>query len=127
MGIMKFGKTVVNNLFHKPATKGYPFVKNEFFQRTRGHVTIQIDSCIFCGTCARRCPASAIQVDRNEKKWSIERFRCVQCGNCVEHCPKKCLGMDRHYADVGQTKEAEIFQGKAAEPATPVSTEAPHA
>ncbi|MBQ1352038.1 MAG: 4Fe-4S dicluster domain-containing protein [Oscillospiraceae bacterium] len=124
---MKFGKTVVKNLFHKPATKGYPFIKNEFFERTRGHIVMRIEDCIFCGTCARRCPASAIQVDRDAKKWSIERFRCVQCGNCVENCPKKCLGMDRHYAEVKQSKEAETFYGATLEQTASDHVEVPHA
>lgn len=86
-----FTKTMMKNLFSKPATTSYPEVPKVYPERTRGHVEIQIEDCILCGMCMRSCPPGAIEVKRAENLWSINRFDCVQCGYCVEKCPKKCL------------------------------------
>ena len=88
---LPFAKTVLKNLFSKPATTAYPFVPKEYPARSRGHVEIHIDDCIMCGMCMRSCPPGAIEVKRAENTWTINRFDCVQCGYCVEKCPKKCL------------------------------------
>lgn len=106
--LMKFTKHAVTNFFSKPATSGYPFVKKEFPERTRGQVAIAIEDCIFCGACMRKCPSGAITVDRNEKKWSINRMGCVQCANCVEGCPKKCLSMLKPYTDPNAEKVIDV-------------------
>ena len=82
--LMDFTKIAMSNLFSKPATYGYPFVKRIYPERYRGQVAIDIDACIFCGMCMRKCPSGAIQVDRAAKSWTIERMGCVQCSNCVE-------------------------------------------
>lgn len=89
---------ILKNLFSKPATRNHPFVKRTPYEGARGEVKgIDIDLCIFCGICARKCPADAIVVDRNEKSWEINKFRCVVCGVCAEVCPKKCIHMNESY------------------------------
>jgi CO/xanthine dehydrogenase Mo-binding subunit/Pyruvate/2-oxoacid:ferredoxin oxidoreductase delta subunit len=59
-------------------------------------VVFRPDSCIFCGLCARTCPAQAIQVNRSEKTWAIDRQSCLHCGMCSNQCPKKCLSLFTH-------------------------------
>jgi formate hydrogenlyase subunit 6/NADH:ubiquinone oxidoreductase subunit I len=87
--------TLLNNLFknlgRKAATRRYPFVKRELPPETRGHLDIEIDACIFCGACQKRCPANALAVTRTPKSWSVNHFACILCGHCVDVCPKKCL------------------------------------
>ena len=34
-----------------------------------------LDVCVFCTLCARKCPAEAITVDRAEKKWGARPGR----------------------------------------------------
>lgn len=97
MAIMDFTKTALKNLFSKPATTQYPFKPKEYPEKSRGHVEINIDDCIMCGICPRKCMSGAIKVDRNTKTWSIERMGCVQCQACVNACPKKCLTMAAGY------------------------------
>ena len=79
MSIMDFSITALKNLFSKPATSQYPAVPKEYPEKSRGHVEIDIDSCIMCGICSRKCMSGAIKVDRATKTWSIERMGCVQC------------------------------------------------
>lgn len=109
MGIMDFTKQAVKNLFSKPATSAYPFQPKVFPERSRGHVEIDIDNCIMCGLCSRKCMSGAITVDRNTKTWTIERMGCVQCGSCAEACPKKCLRIVPGYTEPSTQKTVDSF------------------
>jgi len=97
MTIFQMAKTVMKSLFSRPATLMYPKRPAKRFDSTRGHVENDINRCIFCGTCQRKCPAVAICVSREARTWEIDRFRCVACGCCVEVCPVKCLRMETAY------------------------------
>lgn len=109
MKIMNFTKTVLHNLFSKPATRAYPYVPRDYPERTRGQISIDIDLCIFCGICSKKCPTNAITVDRAQKNWTIERFGCIQCGSCVENCPKKCLHMLTAYTQPAAEKYEDCY------------------
>lgn len=97
MSVLSIAKTLFKSLFHGPYTVEYPLKEKELYERTRGKIDIDIASCIFCSICEKRCPTSAIKVDKGAKAWSIERLQCIQCNYCVDVCPKKCLTMDGHY------------------------------
>lgn len=63
-------------------------VKNES-AASAGKIVNNIDTCILCGLCARKCPQACITVDRKEAKtWSINRDDCIQCGVCIDACLK---------------------------------------
>lgn len=117
MNIMNFTKTVLHNLCSKPATRPYPQQPREYPQRTRGHVAINIETCVFCGLCSKKCPTGAIAVNRAEKTWSIERFGCIQCGSCVESCNKKSLSMQQSYTQPEAVKKVDVFTQEAKEDA----------
>jgi formate hydrogenlyase subunit 6/NADH:ubiquinone oxidoreductase subunit I len=121
-------RIALRNLFHKPATRRYPFVVREPWATSRGHITIEFDKCILCGACDRHCPANAIKVERAAGSWWIDRFACVNCGECVVVCPVKCLHMDNKrattvaFADLAgrQEKHVRVVAPKApAAPAQP--------
>jgi len=97
MTLFQMAKTVLTSLFGKPATLMYPFKPAKKFKSTRGQVVNDISRCIYCGSCARKCPAVAICVDNKARTWEIDRFRCVACNCCVEACPVKCLSMSNDY------------------------------
>lgn len=109
MGIMDFSKQAIKNLFSKPATSNYPFTPKEYPERSRGHIEINIDDCIMCGMCMRKCPSGAITVDRNKRTWTINRMGCVQCSNCVENCPKTCLSIKPGYTEPSAQKTIDTF------------------
>jgi formate hydrogenlyase subunit 6/NADH:ubiquinone oxidoreductase subunit I len=88
---------ILNNLFSKPSTRNYPVEKREPFVKARGRIDMDIDTCIFCGICNRKCPANAITVNRNEKSWEIDPFKCIICGECEEVCPKKSIRTEAQY------------------------------
>lgn len=101
---------IMNNLLKKPATRNYPSIKRTPFKGSRGHIKgIDIDKCIFCGICQRKCPPNAINVNRNDKSWEIDPYKCIICGECVDVCPKKCILMEEQYASPATKKEKQKF------------------
>ena len=117
--VFPFAGTVFKNLFSRPVTTGYPYAPAQFPARMRGHIEIDIASCIGCGLCARSCPPGALRVDRAAGSWTIDRFDCVQCGNCVNVCPKKCLAIVPGYTAPAPQRSSETFTRPQAPNAAP--------
>ena len=95
--MLKMTKSLIRWAFTKPATRLYPFEKREIFDGARGAVDIDPDLCIYCGMCAKRCPANAITVNRKPNSWVIDPHKCILCSYCIEVCPKKCMRMEKQY------------------------------
>jgi len=53
--------------------------------------TIDQDTCIGCGTCAKVCPTLAITMEG--KKPSVDADRCRSCANCNQRCPVQAIEM----------------------------------
>lgn len=94
-GIMAL--TVIKTLLKGPSTIRYPYQPAKVTPITRGHLTIDINDCIFCGLCRMHCPADAITVSKPERTWELNQFQCVICGCCVSYCPKDCLSIEQTY------------------------------
>jgi ech hydrogenase subunit F len=94
MNVNPMLKTIMSSLFKKSATLPYPKEPKKIFPATRGHVEVDMEQCILCGMCQRKCPTGAITVDRTAKTWTIAAYDCCQCKSCVDNCPKKCLRME---------------------------------
>lgn len=109
MSEFKLGLMTLKSLFSKPATKLYPIEQPGYFPATKGHIVVDPDRCRYDGLCAMQCPTGAIEVDRAQNTWSIDRFKCIQCRNCVEVCPEKCLSMANTYAEPGSEHYMEVF------------------
>ncbi len=111
-------KTVLGNLFSKPATRAYPFETREPFAGSRGAITFDDDKCSACAACSKKCPAEAIHVDRAAKRLVFEPFRCIVCEACREICTKDAIGLEavhrkpaaeklvEHHECRGETKPA---------------------
>ncbi len=103
---------VLRNLFTKSATRLYPKETRETFERARGEFYNEIKDCIFCKTCARKCPSQCITVDTIEATWQYDPFACIYCGVCVENCPEKCLRQKQDYRKPSSGKEVVFMKGE---------------
>lgn len=94
MGFFKLGSMTLSSVFKKPETLKYPYKKKKPYTMQKGTiVNDKINDCTLCSICQKRCPTSAIMVDRENRTWSIDHFKCIQCGYCQSSCPKKCITM----------------------------------
>ncbi len=100
---------IITSAISRPPTRLYPFETRPEIAGSRGKIEIEIDKCIFCGICQKRCPCQAISVGREAKTWEINRLRCIQCGACVEPCPKKCLALNPERPASSATKDIDSF------------------
>ena len=110
-----FIRPIFRNIFKKPVTRQYPFTVRDPFDNARGHIEGAGEDCVFCGICAKKCPADAIEVDRKAKTWKVDQFKCVICNVCVESCPKKCITMNPVHRTAEYKKSRVVLQGKVEE------------
>jgi hydrogenase-4 component H len=88
---------VLHNLFRRPFTVKYPYVKVEPQDGFRGRPAITREKCIHCWQCIRACPDRAISVDKETRAPSIWLGRCTYCGECAEACPTKAIVMTKNF------------------------------
>ncbi len=50
---------------------------------------IDTEKCIKCGTCVKKCPAGAIDLNNNK----IDTEKCIACMGCVNNCPVQAVKM----------------------------------
>ena len=86
-------KALLSNLFKKPATCQYPFVKAEVPEGFRGKQVYDINLCISCGLCSRDCPAKAIEmVEVDGKRRPLFHLdQCIFCYQCADSCPRNAI------------------------------------
>jgi ech hydrogenase subunit F len=112
--------SVLTNLMSKPATRMYPYEVRTPMKDARGQLgEIDINACIFCGICARKCPSIALSVNKSDKSWEVDIFKCIVCGECVVVCPVKCLKME----DVHRPSTYSRDKSKHIQPPKPVVAE----
>jgi NADH:ubiquinone oxidoreductase subunit F (NADH-binding)/(2Fe-2S) ferredoxin/NAD-dependent dihydropyrimidine dehydrogenase PreA subunit len=51
---------------------------------------VDVDKCIKCGICFKRCPAGAIQWQKKEPAL-IMKDKCVKCLSCITNCPADAI------------------------------------
>ena len=112
---MSMWRSALRNLVSKPATRLYPSVPADLAPDTRGRVVYDMDKCIFCGLCERRCPTNAIKMDKAEKTQTVSRARCIACKVCVENCPTDAIEMIPEYAPPATAPELHVYSTKLTE------------
>ncbi len=110
--------TIVRNLFGGPATRLYPFQVRDSFARARGHVEFDDNKCTLCGNCARRCPAAAIEINKEKKELTFFPARCIICEVCAEACRRDAITVEVKWRSPFYTKPVEVHQPKGKEKAS---------
>ncbi|OHD55743.1 MAG: hypothetical protein A2Y33_13970 [Spirochaetes bacterium GWF1_51_8] len=62
----------------------------------------------------KKCPSYAIDVDKTEKTWRLDRIKCISCGSCTDWCPKKCLHLQNAYTESNSVRETFVESHKGA-------------
>lgn len=104
--------TVLRNLFGGPATRMYPVKVREPFAGARGHIEFDDDKCILCGNCARRCPAAAIEINKEKNELVFYPARCIICFVCAEACNKDAVIAVDKWRTPYYTKPVEVHIAK---------------
>ena len=52
--------------------------------------TIDGSKCIQCGTCLKKCPVGAIDLEKNH----VNTDACIACLGCVNNCPASAVHME---------------------------------
>jgi ech hydrogenase subunit F len=110
--MFKMTANIMRNLVVKKSTRRYPHEVRETFDKVRGELINDIDRCIFCGTCAVKCPSQCLEVDKQAYKWIYDPFACVYCGVCVDICPAKSLYQKTLYRKPTGERLTISMQGK---------------
>lgn len=102
--------TIIRNLITGPATRRYPFKDiREPVAGFRGRVRFDNTKCVFCGDCARVCPANAIHVDTECKELKYSPFYCIYCGTCVQTCLERAISQENIYTPPADHKSEEVY------------------
>jgi NADH-quinone oxidoreductase subunit I len=107
-------KKALDQVFSKPATGKYPFVKPKLAENFRGQPEFDFSTCIGCGLCSRDCPAKAIEmVSTDGKKLpQLNLSKCVFCYQCAETCPKKAIKTSESYELATTDKSTLVVKPK---------------
>lgn len=119
MGSFVLARMSFRNLFKKPATRLYPVVAPVATPMTKGHIVNDIEACILCGICAKKCPSLALAVDKTARTWAIDPYACIQCYTCVRTCPKHSLTMLAQYTPASAAKASQTLIKPEAKPEAP--------
>lgn len=109
MPYFKMSSLALGWAFKKPPTSLYPFEPRQAIAGSRGQLEFTKGTCVFCKVCAKKCPTGALTVNRDQKRWAIDRLLCITCGYCVEVCPKKSLSLSTGHLPPVITKDREVF------------------
>jgi ech hydrogenase subunit F len=102
-------KEVFSQIFTKPATGKYPFVKVSVPEDFRGKQVFDINLCVGCGLCSKDCPAKAIEmVDADEKRRPLFHLDlCVFCYQCAESCPRNAIKSSMFF-ELSSTNKSDL-------------------
>lgn len=80
-------------------------IYNQKVRRT-SHFHVE-DNCIGCGSCAKKCPAQAIEMRDKRPVWV--KSKCVMCLGCLHRCPKFAIQYGKNTKKHGQYTNPNVM------------------
>lgn len=130
MAFFELGGMTMKSLFGKPETVCYPYEEKPKPKGLKGHIDINVETCILCGKCQKACPTESITVSRDDATWAINHFSCITCFECVRACPTSSLSMEPTYEKPAKQKymdERAVPKKERKKKAAPAKADAPAA
>ena len=87
-------------LIRGPRTVRFPFAPADLPEGYRGRVQIRAEACRGCSLCVRDCPASALELEREDRKTFRlihHPDRCAYCGQCELSCNFGAIYLDNDF------------------------------
>ena len=102
-------KAGVCNIVKGPTPWFFSYVVGAYFNKkmiTDNKFTVDADTCVHCGLCAKVCPVGDISIAEGIPQWHHDGS-CTSCLTCYHHCP-------RHAINYGKTtrKRGQYYFGR---------------
>lgn len=65
------------------------YVRDELKGPREGEIVTDIDSCMACGVCVKKCPVDALKLEKDEVV--VDSDKCILCGECEVICPVNAI------------------------------------
>ena len=65
------------------------FIREQLRGSREGKVVYDVDACMACGVCVKKCPTNALKLEKDEI--IIDQDKCVHCAECEIICPVNAI------------------------------------
>ncbi len=65
------------------------FVREELLGPRTGKIVTDVDACMACGVCVKKCPTDALRLVKDEVV--VDSEKCILCGECDIICPVNAI------------------------------------
>ncbi|HEX7468386.1 MAG TPA: 4Fe-4S binding protein, partial [Methanobacterium sp.] len=60
------------------------FVREKLLGPRTGEIVTDVDACMACGVCVKKCPTNALILEKDEIV--VDSDKCILCGECEKMC-----------------------------------------
>ena len=65
------------------------YIREQLRGSREGKVVYDVDACMACGVCVKKCPTNALKLEKDEI--IIDQDKCVHCAECEIICPVNAI------------------------------------
>jgi energy-converting hydrogenase A subunit Q len=85
----KFDAITLDEEYFKVKDGKIFYVREEVLEPRIGEIVTDIDACMACGVCVKKCPTDALRLEKDEVK--VDSNKCILCGECDIICPVNAI------------------------------------